>query len=129
MRTGTRIKRSICAAAVCVAFTLAGCQASNENLQQDEPENLYAQNNDIDMFVYEDTAYVNSKDTDWVQKKEFEQGERIGEIKRREITEDFQDWDSTVLPEGTVVYQSDDPTILLADWEGELIPYLKYVEG
>lgn len=72
---------------------------------------------------------MNYADADWVQEKTFEKGERIGEIGDSGVTEEFQDWDSTVLLEGTVIYESDDATILLAECDGELVPYLKWVEG
>ena len=42
---------------------------------------------------------------------------------------DFEDWDATVLPEGTKIYETDDAQIMLAECEGEFVPYLKYVEG
>lgn len=112
-----------------ITFALAGCQSAAGSPELPTPENLYAQDSSIDLFVYEDTAYVNSSDTDWVQEKIFEKGEPVGEIKDSGVTEEFQDWDSTVLPEGTVIYESDDPGILLAECDGELIPYFKYVEG
>lgn len=56
-------------------------------------------------------------------------GEQEGEIRRTGVTEDFQDWDATVLDEGTVIYESDASGVLLADEGDELVPYLKYVEG
>ena len=42
---------------------------------------------------------------------------------------DFEDWDATVLPEGTKIYETDDAQIMLAECEGEFVPYQKYVEG
>lgn len=129
MRKKSTVKWNICGALAGVTLALAGCQSTAGSPELPTPENLYAQDSGIDLFVYEDTAYVNSADTDWVQEKTFEKGERIGEIKDSGVKEDFQDWDSTVLPEGTVIYESDDNTILLAECDGELIPYLKWVEG
>ena len=32
-------------------------------------------------------------------------------------------------PEGTKIYETDDAQIMLAECEGEFVPYLKYVEG
>ena len=129
MRKEFEMRWKILAALTGITLALAGCQSTAEAPELPTPENLYEQDSSIDLLVYEDTAYVNSADTDWVQEKTFEKGERIGEIKDSGVTEDFQDWDSTVLPEGTMIYESDDDTILLAECDGELIPYLKWVEG
>lgn len=129
MRKEFEMRWKILAALTGITLALAGCQSTAGSPELPTPENLYAQDSSIDLFVYEDTAYVNSTDTDWVQEKTFEKGERIGEIKDSGVTEEFQDWDSTVLPEGTVIYESDDDTLLLAECDGELIPYLKWVEG
>ena len=129
MRKEFEMRWKILAALTGITLALAGCQSTSGSPELPTPENLYAQDSSIDLFVYEDTAYVNYADADWVQEKTFEKGEPVGEIKDSGVTEDFQDWDSTVLPEGTVIYESDDDTILLAECDGELIPYLKWVEG
>lgn len=129
MRKEFEMRWKILAALTGITLALAGCQSTAEAPELPTPENLYEQDSSIDLLVYEDTAYVNSADTDWVQEKTFEKGEPVGEIKDSGVTEDFQDWDSTVLPEGTMIYESDDDTILLAECDGELIPYLKWVEG
>ena len=129
MRKEFEMRWKILAALTGITLALAGCQSTAEAPELPTPENLYEQDSSIDLLVYEDTAYVYSADTDWVQEKTFEKGEPVGEIKDSGVTEDFQDWDSTVLPEGTMIYESDDDTILLAECDGELIPYLKWVEG
>lgn len=129
MRKEFEMRWKILAALTGITLALAGCQSTAEAPELPTPENLYEQDSSIDLLVYEDTAYVNSADTDWVQEKTFEKGEPVGEIKDSGVTEDFQDWDSTVLPEGTMIYESDDDTILLAECDGELVPYLKWVEG
>lgn len=128
MRKKTAVKESICIVLAGITLALAGCQTSGGSPDLPTPENLNAEDSNIDLFVYEDTAYVNSADIDWVQEK-IEKGDRVGEIKHSGVTENFQDWDSTVLSKGTVIYQSDDDAILLADCGGALIPYMKYVEG
>ena len=75
------------------------------------------------------TAYVNAMDVDWVGELSIAKGEALGEIGRSGVTDDFQDWDATVLTEGTVIYSSGETEVLLADTGEALIPYLKYVEG
>lgn len=129
MRKESAIRWNTCGILAGITLALAGCQSTAGSPELPTPENLYAQDSGIDLFVYEDTAYVNYADADWVQEKTFEKGERIGEIGDSGVTEEFQDWDSTVLSEGTVIYESDDDTILLAECDGELVPYLKWVEG
>ncbi len=129
MRKEFEMRWKILAALTGITLALAGCQSTAGSPELPTPESLYAQDSSIDLFVYEDTAYVNYADADWGQEKTFEKGEPVGEIKDSGVTEDFQDWDSTVLPEETVIYESDDDTILLAECDGELIPYLKWVEG
>ena len=56
-------------------------------------------------------------------------GELVGRIEETDADGDFEDWDATVLPEGTKIYETDDAQIMLAECEGEFVPYLKYVEG
>lgn len=129
MRKESAIRWNTCGILAGITLALAGCQSTAGSPELPTPENLYAQDSSIDLFVYEDTAYVNYADADWVQEKTFEKGEPVGVIKDSGVTEEFQDGDSTVLSEGTVIYESDDDTILLAECDGELVPYLKWVEG
>lgn len=93
------------------------------------PENLYSNDSAIDMFVYEDTAFVNAEDVDWVTEQDLTAGELVGTIEETDADGDFEDWDAIVLPEGTKIYETDDAQIMLAECEGEFVPYLKYVEG
>lgn len=129
MRKESAIRWNTCGILAGITLALAGCQSTAGSPELPTPENLYAQDSSIDLFVYEDTAFVNYADADWVQEKIFEKGEPVGVIKDSGVTEEFQDGDSTVLSEGTVIYESDDDTILLAECDGELIPYIKWVEG
>ena len=93
------------------------------------PEQLYSNNHSIDMFVYEDVAYVNVTDVDWVKSETIERGKYIGKISNSGITNDFNNWDATVLPAGTEIYESDNTEILLASLGKKFVPYMKYVEG
>lgn len=85
------------------------------------PENLYSTDNTIDMFVYQETAYVNAEDTDWVAEQEFVKGAMAGKIKNSGVTQEFQDWDATILPVDTEIYETEDSQILLAFCGEELI--------
>ncbi len=93
------------------------------------PEQVYSNNKDVDMFVYEDIVYINATNVDWVKSATFDKGDMIGKISDSGMTSDFNNWNATVLPVGTEIYESDNSEILLANSGGQLVPYLKYVEG
>ena len=97
--------------------------------ENDSPESVYAEDKNADFFVYEDTVYINAQDVEWVMNMQLTAGEQAGEIKRTDVNKGFEDWDATVLEQGTVIYESDASEILLAEDGDELVPYLKYVEG
>lgn len=109
-------------------IVLIGCQSdgTKENMQ---PESLYDADKSIDLFVYEDIAYVNAKEVDWVIELVLERGTLIGTIKNTGATSNFSDWDATVLNVGCNIYKSNRSDILLVENNGEFIPYLKYIEG
>lgn len=111
-----------------IMIGITGCNAA-KTTSNPTPEQVYSNDDNVDMFVYEDTVYINATDIDWVKSESFEKGDRAGAISDSGIANDFNDWSATVLPVGTEIYESDDPEILLADLEGQIIPYLKYVEG
>lgn len=114
---------------VLFVFSAAGCSSSESTAENASPETLYSSDHDIDMFIYEGTAYVNALGVDWVGELSLAKGEKLGTISRSGVTGDFQDWDATVLPKGTAVYKSGESEVLLAETDEALIPYLKYVEG
>ena len=93
------------------------------------PEQLYSDDHSIDMFVYEDAAYVNVTDVDWVKNETFEKDKYIGKISNTGVTNDFNNWDATLLAIGTEIYESDNNQILLASLGEKFVPYMKYVEG
>ena len=107
----------------------AGCAAVSLTVENDSPESVYAEDKNADFFVYEDTVYINAQDVEWVMNMQLTAGEQAGEIKRTDVNKGFEDWDATVLEQGTVIYESDASGVLLADEGDELVPYLKYVEG
>lgn len=115
---------------VCLAIVaLGGIGCGATSTTEATLEQLYSSNHSIDMFIYEDVAYVNAADVDWVKDETFERGKCIGKISNSEKTNAFKNWDATVLPVGTEVYESSNTEILLVRQEGKFVPYLKYVEG
>ena len=124
------MKREVLFIFLMVVGLLTGCQAAGSTSPElPTQENLYSTDNTIDMFVYQETAYVNAEDIQWVAEQEFVQGAMAGKIKNSGVTQEFQDWDATILPVDTEIYETEDAQILLAFCGEELIPYLKYVEG
>ena len=125
---------SVLCAFCLLSLFLTGCSSSTASTEV-TPETLYADNHDIDMFVYEDTAWVNASDLDWVTELQPEAVSQIGEVENSGATGDFRDWDATVLKAGTAVYSCQDKDgtersdLLLVEEEGNFTPYLKYVEG
>lgn len=108
-----------------ISFSGCGSALSTEST----PEQLYSDDHSIDMFVYEDAAYVNVTDVDWVKNETFEKDKYIGKISNTGVTNDFNNWDATLLAIGTESYESDNNQILLASLGEKFVPYMKYVEG
>lgn len=129
MKMNRKLKWSaaLCAVILCGGM-FSGC-STESTAENASLEALYEADHTIDLFVWEDTAYVNADDVEWVQAMDLQKGEEIGTIQNTGVTEDFQDWDATVLAEDTVIYESDASSVLLAEVDGSLVPYLAYVEG
>lgn len=111
----------------CLMIFVTGCQSNTSKYA--EPQYLYNENPSIDMFVYEDTAFENASDIDWVAELELTKDRLLGTIKETEVSKDFKDWDATVLGVGSSIYKSERSDILLVESNGLIIPYLKIVEG
>ena len=128
-----RNKKKVWCVFTCLAIffvlCITGCSSSASTAENDSPETLYSSDNDIDMFIYEGAAYVNALDVSWVGELSLAKGEKLGTISRSGVTDNFQDWDATTLPEGTAVYKSGESEVLLVQTEDVLLPYLKYAEG
>lgn len=94
------------------------------------PEMLYKNNNSIDFLVYQDTAFVNASDSDWIQELELPPEKELGVIQRTNIQKNYKDFDATKLAEGTKIYSvKARKDILLVLINEEYIPYYQYVEG
>lgn len=96
----------------------------------DDPENIYRQRPDIDMFVYNGTAYVNAEDVDWVMKLELTPDVLLCQIEAQYVDGDFKNYDSTKLEVGTEVYLVEERRDILVVKLGETYyRYLAWVEG
>jgi hypothetical protein len=114
---------------ICLCMAAASA-CSHTTADNDSPEELYKQDNSIDLLVYNGTAYVNASDLDWVMELELTAGEKLGEIGRTKVTKDFEGFDATVLETGTEVYSvKDRDDFVLVMIDNKLVPYYAYVEG
>ena len=113
-----------------VSGLISGCgDTTGGSPELPTPENLYSNDSEIDMFVYEGTAFVNAEDVDWVTEQDLTAGELAGTIEGTDADGGFEDWGATGLPEGTKIYETGDGQIMLAGCEGEFGPFLQYGEG
>lgn len=65
-------------------------------------EQLYSDDNSIDMFVYGGTAYLNAADVDWIKNEIFEKEKCSRKINSFKITKDFQKINISAGAAGTV---------------------------
>ena len=69
------------AAMFLVSVLISGCgDSTGGSPELPTPENLYSNDSEIDMFVYEGTAFVNAEDVDWVTEQDLTAGELAGTI-------------------------------------------------
>lgn len=94
------------------------------------PQSVLKTNPDADVFIMNNTVYMNAIDIDWVTKLTLQEGKTLGRINKTGIKKGFQNWNATKLNIDTVVYElvgrSD---IVLVKVNDKYIPYLKIVEG
>ena len=116
---------------LCVLIiSLSAC--SNSTDISGSPKSLYDNNNSIDFLVYDDTAYINASNIEWIAEFELESDEKLGEIKRTNITKKFKDFDATVLAVGTEFYSvlgSKSGDLILVYIDDVAVPYYAYIEG
>lgn len=125
--------RSIFGISLLLIVVLIGC-TNGETLitdtsRHDDPDYLYMNNADIDMIVYGLSAYVNANDVNWVVESKLEIVDEIGLIQDTYTVDTRQLLTATKLPIGTIVYESEKHNIILVDFDGEIIPYLQWIEG
>lgn len=127
------MKRFILYGIFCLMLLVTVCQSNKSNTidtsKYAEPQYLYNENPSIDMFVHEDTAFVNASDVDWVVELELTKDALLGTVKETGVSKGFKDWDATLLNVGSNIYKSERLDILLVEFNGLIIPYLKIVEG
>lgn len=122
------MKKNIIFISISILILLSSCVKSTAN--NASPEVLYKQDNSIDFLVYNDTAYVNATNLDWVSELELKCNEKLGVIQRTNISKKYKDFDATTLKVDTEVYsviERDD--FVLVSIDNRLIPYYAYVEG
>lgn len=117
----------------CLLIFTTGCKSNinitNDSSKSTEPEYLYSENPNIDMFVYQDIAFVNASNIDWVAKLDLTKGDLLGTIEDTGVSKKFKDWDATLLDIGSNIYKSEQSDILLVESNGLMVPYLKIIEG
>jgi hypothetical protein len=92
------------------------------------PECILESNGDSDFFMYEGVVYLNVGNEANLDSGSYIPDRQIGEIHDTK-TSGFDDWTATKLKQGTKIYTSHSKTVLLAEIDGKMIPYLKMVEG
>ena len=117
----------------CLLLFTTGCNSNinitNDSSKSTQPQYLYSENPSIDMFVYQDIAFVNASDIDWVTELDLTKGDLFWTIEDTGVSKKFKGWDATPLDIGSNIYESEQSDILLVESNGLMIPYLKIVEG
>lgn len=95
-----------------------------------KPEALYDKDNSIDLLVYNDTAYVNASNINWINELQLTSLKPLGTIKRSNVKKRFKNNDATKLPEGTEFYATNEREEIILVKSGDVyVPYYKVVEG
>lgn len=93
-------------------------------------DTLYKNDTSIDLFVYQNTAFVKADQIEWILQLQLTPNNLLGSIQRNNIKKNFSNFDATILEVGTKIYSTlerDDIVLLLVN--GEYIPYFNYIEG
>lgn len=106
---------------------------TNENaISNPTPEDILSDDINADIFLMDDTVYINAKDIDWVNEEEHTIGEKVGKIKNQtKESEEFDNFTASKLSTGTEIYELEEKkgSIYIVKLNGEKIPYLGLVEG
>lgn len=126
---------------ISLMITLVGCSVDkiqeqtppkvtiDDSSRHAEPDYLYLNEPDIDMIVYGLTAYVNGIDVAWGVDMNLEKKDEIGTIEAAYTVDTELLLTATKLEIGTVVYETEKHSVILVQVNGELVPYLEWVEG
>jgi len=113
-----------------IACTTKSMKTASNTADNDRPDALYKQDNEIDLLVYNDTAYVNAATIDWVTNLELKKDTKLGIIERTNVTKEFKNFDATFLDKGTEIYSVvGRKDIVLVNINNMMIPYLAELEG
>jgi len=114
----------------CIIIAARDFKLTDSTAYNDNPDVLYEQDNSIDLLVYNETAYVNATDIDWVTELELKSEIKLGKIKRTHVTKNFKNFDATVLEVGTAVFSvSGRDDFVFVNINNILVPYYVFVEG
>lgn len=110
-------------------FTLASCTSVTEHISTIDAEEVLRLDPEADIFQHDNIIY--KANIDWVEELTLNQGDEVAEITHQaDDPDDFENGTANQLPVGTLIYSASGRSdILLADVDGELIPYLANVEG
>lgn len=101
-------------------------------------KDILKNNPDADIVQLDGLVYANVTDIDRFQDRNYQIGEKIGEVaKQTNRTWFYRDFFSSKLPEGTEIYmtnqdtytQGDAPSLIIAEHKGEALIYMAYREG
>ena len=131
--------RSVVVAGVVALMALSGCAAQPgpaANPTDDESTVMVIGNPGPEDFQGQDFIFcqgmvaINATGIDWVKEYGLDEGALLGEVQRSGVTSDFQEWDATVLPVGTKIYQNARGAGLLVAVHDDIkTPYLFMIEG
>lgn len=93
-------------------------------------DTLYKNDTSIDLFVYQNTAFVKADQIEWILQLKLTPNNLLGSIQRNNIKKNFSNFDATILEVRAKIYSTlerDDIVLILVN--GEYIPYFNYIEG
>jgi PBP1b-binding outer membrane lipoprotein LpoB len=122
---------------IVLLYVLVGCSNTNTTpssisttINNASPQSVLKTNPDADIFIMNNTVYINATSIDWVTKLTLKEGKVLGKINETGVKKGFQNWNATKLNTNTIVYEVEGRSdIVLAKVDGKYVPYLKFVEG
>ncbi|MYL32525.1 hypothetical protein GLW08_07105 [Pontibacillus yanchengensis] len=119
-------------------FVFAWFLSNEDNRGNPTARDIVKNNQDADILKLDGQVYGNGMDLEWVQDKEYEKGQKIGEVRNK--TQNswwFRDRYATKLPEGTALYTTGEeeyekgnpPFHVLVEYNNKKLIYIAYIEG